>query len=316
MPYNVSPSVLGETICCETRGWVRHVKGFTSRDEAIKAVAGQAIHAGVETFLDPKPRDKAPLFAFHEIYDPAYARLAPELLEPALTPDNLHRLLARWIDMHPPHMVPWVRVVSVEKAVTSRSFYVADIENDTQHRVNLICRPDIVVEDKNGLYRWVDTKTTSWRISDKGWQRQLKLSMQVALYTDAMRTLYGDKAAMGGWINAMELRQLPSSDRKCKEHGLPYSECGSEHAKTDFVECMIDEERMQRAVADAEQGAGRFVTLHEIDNDSAHLLQMDGSAKDGCRFCPAAVWCEAGRHPASLDSLLVYEPWVVEEGQR
>jgi len=333
---NASPTVLAETNTCETRSWIRHVRGFTSRGEAIKAVAGQSFHRAMEVYFDPaatSPFDvNLALTALHGVYDPAYARLAAESLEPSLTPANLHRVAARWFEMHPQHALPWRRVLKVEDAFASRSFEVRPsggmLEDTT--RVKLIVRPDMVVEDMSGGVRWVDTKTTGWRIGDESWRRNLRLSLQAQLYTDAVMQEYPQRAVMGGWFSCIELRVLPGAsapkmkkdgtpakERLCGEHGRPYAECGNEHAKFEFIECMTTPERITRALLDAESAATALVRLHATTGTAT--LDMKGTSSHSCRFCPAADFCESGRYVNTLDGNsfgLVYEPWDVSEGRR
>jgi hypothetical protein len=336
---NASPSILSAVNTCETLAWVRYCKGFTSRGEAIKATAGVAFHRAMEVYFDPKaasPFDvTAALSALHGVYDPAYARLAAESLEPSLTPANLHRVAARWFEMHPQHALPWRRVLKVEDAFASRAFGIrngavlpAGFIPDTS--VKLIVRPDMVVEDMSGGVRWVDTKTTGWRIGDESWRRNLRLSLQAQLYTDAVMQEYPQRAVMGGWFSCIELRVLPGAsapkvkkdgtpakERLCGEHGRPYAECGNEHAKFEFIECMTTPERIRRALLDAESAATALVRLHATTGTAT--LDMKGTSSHSCRFCPAAAWCESGRYVNTLDGNsfgLVYEPWDVSEGRR
>lgn len=314
---NVSPSLLADVLTCETKGWTRHVKGYTSQGESIKAVAGQGFHAGIAEFFHPaqaavdnNAQGRA-LRAFHALYDPAFAACSADRLpDAAYTPANLHRVLARWLEMHPPSVLPWRSVVSVETAFVSREWQIGETT------VRLIVRPDLIVEDADGRVRWVDTKTTGWHIGDPGWKKALRLSMQAALYTDAVVQRYGDRAWLGGWFSAIEMRTLPSDPtRKCQTHKLPYAECGNEHAKFEFIEAPQTPERITRALADARGGAARFVEMLGGETDVA-TLDMRGTAKGECRFCPASDWCEAQRVPEALPSFMHYEPWVVEEGVR
>lgn len=340
---NVSPSVLADVISCETKAWLKHVKGYTSSGDAIKAVAGQGIHAAVAAYLEPNSATPnhladAALAAFHSIYDPAYARLAADKLEPSLVPSNLHRVLARWIEMHPPHMLPWKRVLMVEEAFVSREFSIVDptdkriVTDPRRITVRLIVRPDLVVEDHFGKIRFVDTKTTGWRIGDESWQKALKLSLQVQLYADAVVQKFGDAAVFGGWINAIELRELPgkpdatpklkkdgtpAKEKLCGAHGKPYAECGHEHAKAEFIECMTTPERVQRAVLDAQAAAADFVRML-AEGVNIESLNMKGGANGTCRFCPAGNWCLSSRPVDAIANWndFVYEPWIVDEGKR
>lgn len=319
--YRVSPSLLADVIECKTQAWVRHIKGYTSITEHLKAVAGQGFHAGVAVYLDPESTTpfsaERALAAFHHIYDDVFTRVPPEQLEPRMTPGNLHRVLARWLEMHPPEILPWKRVLAVETAFVSRRWKItADVG------VELIVRPDAIVEAFDDSIRFMDTKSTGWRIGDTSWKENLKLSSQIALYTDSVLRRYGDRAALGGWINAMELNQLPSDPKRiCKTfnggagHNVPYSECGHEHAKMELMECMTHEDWLNFILITARKAAEWFVAMHAVA-DAHGLLEVDGAFHGACRFCPARAWCDAQRQTAALDSMLVYEPWPIEEGKR
>ena len=319
---NVSPSVLADVISCGTLGWVRHVKGYCGHLEGIKAKAGQAIHAGIAKAIEDRPMSEA-LAAFSSIYEPAFAALPVDLLpDQAYIPSNLTKLLARWIEMNPPHAREWFRALAIEEALPSRSFEFGNVT------VKLIVRPDAVVEDRYGGVRWCDTKTTGWRISDKGWRQDLRLSLQGALYSDAVALRYGARAVLGGWFNAVEIRNLPGGgptrfkkdgtpmkERTCAEHqGKTYAECAPEHAKFDSLECLHSPERVLQAVHDARDASEKFLRL--LASAEPDMLDMNGTAHSECRFCANAAWCQAGRLPSALPSMLKYEPWIVTEGKR
>lgn len=374
--YNVSPHLLFDVHTCATRGWSRHVIGYTSISDAIKAKAGQAFHAATAVFLDPDTsyniqpaqRNFKAVAALHDVYDAAWQIVPAEQMEPSLTPDNIERVFRRWMETHPPISMPWRRVESVETAFVSRRWGVlvnpptlVELPDEaTAQRwladgfdvIQLIIRPDAVVEDINGFLRYVDTKTTGWRISDESWSRGMRLNAQTQLYADGMVQKYGARAMLGGWINAVELRKLPGSsepklkkdgtpakERLCADHGLPYAQCGNEHAKMAMLECLTSPERVAIAVEDAKRGALQFVKLmqlHEaylrdpnslvMDNGSANgelvnypigNIPMEGTYTNGCRFCPAAQWCdETARNVSVIDSYMKYLPWPVEPGKR
>src|SRR5258705_3173094 len=157
----VSPHLLADVSLCETKGWLRHVLGFTSRGEAIKAIAGKGLNTAIETLFDRNKdymtgentgRNIVALKEFHDIYDAPYSRLAAEKLEPSYTPQNLDRVLRRWIEMHPMSALPWKRVVMVEEAFVAAQWRMAiprrgDDFLQPPVTVQLIVRPDLVVED-------------------------------------------------------------------------------------------------------------------------------------------------------------------------
>lgn len=367
--YNVSPHLLMDVRSCAMRGWTRHVMGYTSVSDSIKAAAGSGYHAGMAVYLDPQVPEQGPerraraLAALHAKYDPVWEKCPPEKLEEGYTPKNIHRLFDRWMEVNPPAMQPWQRVVEVETAFVSRAWRVQtgplsayDIElvevapgtweHQPEHDyVRLIVRPDAVVVDAAGLYRYVDTKTTGWRVTDPSWLRSLRMSLQTKLYADAIVQRYGaDKAMYGGWINACEIKKLPGGSEAppklkldgtpakippCPTHKRPYAECGPEHMQHVTQECLTNADDIGWALDEAKRAATTFVKLMRQD---AHIrytdpefalerypirnIPVEGESNDKCRFCPAAEWCDSGRSVAALPSFLSHDPWPVETGKR
>jgi len=329
---NVSPHLLADVSSCGSKGWTRHVKGYTSVSDAIKAKAGQAMHAAIaEYFSNPEgsTAQHAALRVFHGVYDAPFAALTAEQLEPSLTPKNLHNILDRWLETHPPSALPWRKVLMVEEAFVSRTWRF------NEQLVQLIVRPDLVVEDNDGFIRFVDTKTTGWHITDSSWRNTLRLSSQVQLYADAVAQRFGARAKLGGWINAIELRQLPTGPRGrkgickahqspfsecggrhlCTEHQRPVDECGSEHAKTEFIECLTTQARVDRAVRDAQEAAAEYVAL--LSEENVDNVNMRGTENGTCRWCPASQWCLADRPVAALYyGFMRFDPWPIEVGHR
>lgn len=365
MLYNVSPHLLMDVRSCAMRGWSRHVMGYTSVGDFIKMAAGSAYHAAMAAYLDPELTEEGParraraLAVLHVTYDAVWARVPAEQLEEAYTPHNLERLFDRWMELHPVAQCPWKRVLAVETAFVSRAWWVkpkaggsvydfelietapfiADAYEGDEDIVQLIVRPDALVEDEIGMVRYVDTKTTGWHITDPGWARALRMNLQTQLYADAVVQKYHERAVLGGWINACEIKKLPESDRRCKLHNVTYAECGSEHAKTHVMPCLTTPENVAKAVDEAKRAIVTYVKLmiqhrehaprdanDEIFSDLTHEgwrsypvqgIPNEGSSNDKCRFCPTSQWCdESPGVVASLPNFMAFNPWPVEVNKR
>lgn len=76
----------------------------------------------------------------------------------------------------------------------------------------------------------VDHKTTGSRIDDDRWVDQFWFDSQGTEFLWAADKLHQGRVSRF-IINALQLSVVPSSNSKCKEHGVPYSECGVEHIK-------------------------------------------------------------------------------------
>lgn len=374
MIYNVSPHLLMDVRSCATRGWSRHIMGYTSVGDFIKMTAGSAYHAAMAAYLDPDLPEEGParraraLAVLHAVYDDVWKRAPAEQLESAYTPRNIDRLFDRWMELHPPLACPWKRVLNVETSFVSRAWWVQhrdpqwrtkggpavyDFEliecapfllegyDGSDDAVQLVLRPDALVEDEIGMIRYVDTKTTGWHITDPGWARALRMNLQTQLYADGVVQKYGDRATLGGWINACEIKVLPESDRKCKAHpGMTYAECGPEHAKTHIMPCLTTPENVAKAVDEAKRAiitylklayqhrecAPRDRTTDEILSDLTNEswrsypvqgIPNEGSSNDKCRFCPTSQWCdESPGIIASLPNFMAFNPWPVEVNKR
>lgn len=317
MIFNVSPHVLMDVRSCAMRGWTRHVMGYTSVNDSIKAAAGSAYHAGMAVFLDPNLTETGPerraraLAALHAKYDAVWEKCPADKLDEGYTPKNLHRLFDRWMEVNPPSVQPWKKVLDVETAFVSRAWLVtgtmydvtlteiplADVPAQIRNGddvVQLIVRPDAVVLDAAGMIRYVDTKTTGWSVTDASWLRNLRLSFQTQLYADAVVQKYGDQAMYGGWINACEIKKLPGSSQAapkmkldgtpakippCPTHKRPYAECGVEHMKSVMQECLSDPGSIAYALALAKNAATTFVKLHR-----QHVEFLKNNPLDSVRF--------------------------------
>ena len=364
MIYRVSPHLLMDVRTCAMRGWSRHVMGYTSVGDHIKMAAGSAYHAGMAVFLDPHltmadgalptshERRTRALAALHAVYDKVWDASPADKLEEGYTPKNLHALFDRWMEVNPPAVQPWQEVIEVETAFVSRRWIVdgdgydfnlieiAGGEVDTgcltRDIVELIIRPDAVVLDRASLIRYVDTKTTGWRVSDPTWLRNLSLNLQTQLYADGIVQRYGERAMLGGWINACEIKKLPGASAAppklkkdgtpyasslCATHKKPYEQCGPEHMNHVIKECLTSPEQISWALDEAKRAVATFVKLsrqHERGDDaeSVRNIPTEGTSNGACRFCPAAEWCDAGRIVPALPSFMAYNPWPITTGMR
>lgn len=324
---NISPHTVADALKCESKAYLRHICGYTTPNDSMKAKAGQAIHAAIAEYLRPgatAPADAA-LRALHTVYDAAFGKIPADQLDQAYTPANLHRIIDRWMEMNPLTASPWRRVIEVETAFRSRTFEFFD-----HHFVPLIIRPDAVVERHDGMISFVDTKSTGWHISDQGWKDSLRLSLQFQLYVDGVMQRWPN-AYLGGWMLAIEIRNLPGAsaapvklkkdgtpakEKLCPQHGVPYRNCGAEHLNAQLVDYKTTPERVARAVEDAKIGAAKLLKLAQ--RPPIAQINTFGGATESCRFCPGRGWCidtDRQADPSGY-SALVHDPWVVEEGTR
>lgn len=156
----------------------------------------------------------------------------------------------------------------------------------------------------------IDHKTT-YRI-DARFLNQFQQDSQVTGYLYDLSQMMGvEPTTVCAFINAIEVQVVPGSTRQCKEHGVPYSECGVLHIKTQIV----------GPIQRTEQ---QFVTWQKVAYSLAlryHLAcgapevrtwPQEGPFSGGCGYCEFREWCLADRKVDLVHRMFEETPWVHE----
>jgi len=155
----------------------------------------------------------------------------------------------------------------------------------------------------------IDHKTTGNVTQD--WVRGYQNDSQMSGYIYALRYMTGEEVN-SAFINVIEIRKLPGSERKCKTHAVPYSECAPAHLKymqfiTDRTPRQLEAWRqtaikLARQFRDDLERYGTFQTIEGADTR--------GMFTGSCTYCELADWCMSGRLEKRAKTMLVYEPWI------
>ena len=296
----VDNSILKSVQTCHLQATLRYVLGLTTGEERIELQAGTAVHAFMEAY-HKNLGAQAAFHAFDDVYKGPGQKVS---VEDRLSWRNVRRILNRFqLAAKLPYDFP-------DPACVEAPFEVPLIDD-----IAFVGRLDALVPYK-GRPIVLEVKTTgslsSW------WKDEWQMSSQLTGY------VYGANAGrVGGMIVrepveeiavlGIELRKLPVSDTKCKEHGLRYSECGEVHAKWEFhgpyhrPQGLIARWK-EEAIAAAKEYAA---LVHGIDSvgAAARICRTQGQFNGGCKRCEFQSYCVQGLPVEAMEANLVYEPW-------
>ena len=139
--------------------------------------------------------------------------------------------------------------------------------------------------------------------------RQWTAHSQLTGYIWAARKYLPQHNVYGALINVLEVPKLPSSENKCRTHGVPYSQCGRYHAKSELLgPFMRTPYQIERWHLTAIMLAKRLKALTKVPLSHIHTLPMEGYFTGGCGAyggCEFLNFCQAGRPVPLIGQLLV-----------
>ena len=263
--------------------------------------AGNVFHAGLQKHFEGGNRDES--FA---AFDLEYSVLFPEekpSQEDRLSLGNLQDIFGVYIDRHPLDIQPF-EVISAETII--------GCPLDSAGDINIWAKRDLKIRDKaTGFIMPLDHKTTGG--VNHRWQAGWQLCSQLPGYVWITNKETGEYCP-GAYVNAIEIRLLPSSSSRCAKHGMKYKECRLEHTLFkrlyyDYPQSVIDGWRstaimLARRLLKIKK---QYPTLEWIQH-----APQEGLFNRSCAYCQFKKYCMAGRNPQTVDNFLSYNhfaPW-------
>ena len=292
--------MLADMAACSTKAWLRYYKKVTAAAQSSPAAAGVAVHAGLEAYWRTSNVDDG-LTAFDDVYRAHADEFVPD--DDRLSFNNVRRTLEVYFKRNPVETLPF----RIRRDLVELPFSAQLSDN-----VVLVGQPDAIVEtyDTGNLYI-LDHKTTG--NANDMWKAKFKIAPQLTAYIWAAREQLGAPVE-GAFINLIELRKIPSSTRKCPEHGVHYAECGPQHSKTELLGPILRSDQQiaqwkKMAVTIAERY--RALILEHTDTRNCTNVPTEGIFHGACGFCEFQDYCYTGKNPA-LESMFVpsvYDPY-------
>lgn len=296
---NFDNSILTNVAKCDAWAVAANVLGLRGKEEKIAADMGSVFHSAVEQHFKGNNREKV-----MEVFNMEYDKIIPvgQVLEEArFAKPNLTKIMERFIAVKPMSVFPF-DVIETER--------VKGMPLDPAGEFIFWVKRDALVRDQaNGAVLPLDHKTTK-KITD-WWAKKFRLASQLTGYMWFTSEEQG-VPVQECFVNGVELGLLPTSTKKCKAHGVPYSECSAEHAVFQLLRYGRSEEQIDRWKKDALILARRFAVLKSVFEGHLELLPQvsrNGSFNESCVFCEFKEWCRRGFRQADAEQFVVYDPW-------
>lgn len=315
----VDNSILATEAVCQTHASLRYGLGWDLPGVRVKMNVGTAIHAGMDVFFaGGAPAD---VLAAFEV---AYTRMGigqaiAEMDEKqqkgfqAYTLANLRQIVSEYCRRNA--LLPF----EVEPSTIEQGFVVL---LDPEFNIWYSGTPDVgqaYMRGSRSLYV-VDTKSTGSYLTAE-YKRGYRTASQVTGYLWGLRETTG-LPYVGAFINAINIKKIPDSNRRCSDHGVQYAECGLMHAEMELFPVSRTPQQIEAWRVNAMQLARRYRARLEHVKTAADLpmVPMEGQFAQGggvCRQCMAADFCALGRPAAFVGSMFeqagIWDPQAVRQ---
>jgi PD-(D/E)XK nuclease superfamily len=308
----VDNTILVSFATCETKGVLRHILGRSGETDSAALHFGTALHQAFAASL----REESPTHAFAEFERSYRAWAEDNIFDPANARSwtNASALIAYYLLTHAPDSLPY-DIVRDRSGIPIVEY---PMEYGLADGITYVGTLDALVRDKNtGLVYVLDHKTTSYDATPY-YERQFVMGSQLSGYLwlgqKLVEKLSLDEPITGALINAVHVRPIPTSPRRCPVHGMPYSQCGIQHLEAQLLGPYI---RTQAQIAQWEQQAKdlawRYRRQHDeakvTGNTSLEAAWQEGLFNNACQNCEFIDFCRQGRPWNSVENLYALNPW-------
>jgi hypothetical protein len=303
--FTFDNSLITTTTECPVKGIIEHKLKRQGKIESLYGSLGSACHLVLENFFTGHDIDYC-----IEIFDKAYDAVIPPGImpeEPMFYKQNIYDILNHYMFLHHPIENLPFEVVQAEENLTLElePGFIFSMKRDL-----------LVVDKASGFYFPVDHKFRFGKISP-WWYNKFKTNSQISGY------LWGTKHSLdlskypvknSLLINAISLAELPKSNRKCRIHGVNFSECRTLHADFQFKTIERTQEQIEAWRRDIIVLAKQTKKMFDFFG-SVELLQYaprTGAFSNSCTFCSLQSWCRTGFNPDLMDKLSKpydWRPW-------
>lgn len=306
-------TILRSAASCSLQLTLRHVLNWTLRDAATPLFAGHCFHeamAELNRFLVRGATLDAARYAALEVFTSLYKPYSDEHIpsDDRFYYDNLAAIIDEWITTRAERL-PWI--VPDERLIEVGFAYPLD----TSGKRVFFGRMDLIGRDRNdGSWCVPDHKSTG-RI-DSAWAESWALDPQITGYF--WSALQHVPHLRGFYVNGVEFSKLPTSDRKCPKHGLPYHECSRAHLTAQIVGPITREpELLDKWRANAIRLNDKYRYYAETYDPALvgptpdlSNVEMEGPFTGACRFCEFREWCRLRKGENHLPAMFVQSTWM------
>lgn len=301
--FYLDSSALRAWHTCYFQGWLRYLLGYTAKEERARLKAGSAYHLGMASLHRGLP----PSECFKDV-EWLYRQWAEaNVLNPkdAYRWGNFSAVILHWLQTHTLDQLPY----QVPEGYVEIPF---EIPLDEQEGIYFTGRWD-ALGAMGQHYNIIEGKSTRNKLTEaRGdeWMEQWHDDSQVSAYIWAGRQMF--EGIGGVCIQAMQIKEIPSSTYRCKTHQMKYVECGKWHLESRFggpffrVQEDLDE-WYQDALSTAREMRSLLTKAPSLDYSLD--VTRDGKFHSACRWCEFKDPCRSGKYPDHFRRQLLLDPW-------
>lgn len=300
----VDNSILTTTEKCSLNAVMEYVLHLRTKAPKDAAHVGNAFHKGLEWHFKGYDVERC-LSEFKREY---YALLGESpVVEERLGYTNCETILGEWLRRHPLDKLPFV----ADPALVETGVIV---ELDEGGEFDFFAKIDAPVRAREDNTLWpMDNKTRSW--INAWWIKKFRMGSQMTGYIWTLGKKF-EEIVPGAFINAIQVDLLPSSERKCKKHGVKFSECSRMHMVSQLLMITRLPEVVEQWHRNAIAAARKFRVLKQVYPSVEYIpaVPQEGQFSEACTFCEFKDFCAAGKPLSWVESEFVYtkwEPWNV-----
>ena len=304
---HLSDSSLGSAAKCSTKVWLSKICGLTTREEAAPLKIGAAAHAGAAEWFRSGDAEKA-----YQVFAREYKAWAEDnvLDDDIRAWKHAHEVFWWWLNGLSADELPFTwKPEEVEQHLQVEWGVVNGV------KVVLEGYVDLPVAEKVTKARWItDHKFTGWLKRDT--IEGFKLSSQFKCYAWLWEQVRGEKVE-GVYANVVEWTRLPQvqllksgKEKKCRKHGVSYSECRFHHANKQLVPMSLMPGDLELWQENANELIARITGwVREFEHlDPVEVIQhipMEGTFSDACKWCEFKRFCMSGRQRHLVNTMLI-----------
>ena len=322
-PVYLDNTILKAIATCSTRALMQYAYGLRSREARTPLTAGIAFHEALAHYLIHS-EPVAAVQVFEQTYRP-YAEEQHITSADRYSWQNCAAILAEWIVRNPPHVLN--AAFRIDPTLVEVGFMWPLLDGDTcgcgapldaaVHQSGgcqpwapiFVGRMDAIVHDhtQGGLYV-LDHKTTG-RL-DSRFLRSFTNDSQLSGYVFAAQQ-HTQQPVHGAIINAIEVKKIPDSARRCATHGVAYAECGPTHLEMVRTGLNRTAEQLATWRTTTLMLFRRWRLLTHQHPDLTHITQVhtEGVFNAGCQWCDFTEWCSIGRPQHLVPTMFEHELW-------
>lgn len=300
---HVDNSTLSSYASCPTKAMITYGFNLKPRDYINMPMrAGTAIHLALELYTSTGSEEKA-----FGVLEDIYRDLASQHEEASsrLSFENVKLVLESWFAKNEVNEPAYT---SLGEQYSEFKFNIPFFLND----INYVGAIDELVARSGASKPTLVLDTKSTGRPDATFRNQFWLSPQISGYVWASRQYF--EGIVGAVIRVIHVASVPTSERKCYIHKVPYYECGFEHLNheilpviqrtdTEIGDWIIDAQNLAREWYD-------LLTYIDDDWDKIHEVPQTGKFKyQECARCEHRNFCRAGRPVHMLESSYIHEEW-------